>query len=91
MYLTDEAPPDACRVWRDTMNAGPLPDSLLVNVDDWDAYYGWLRRNDPRGPMTSGVLRGILFRGVDVIEHPDVKPGECRRGGAVTQFIRHGA
>lgn len=88
LYYTDEPLPEACAVWRRTLNdVRHHADSLLVNVDDWDAYYWWLRRNDPRGPMTSGVLRGVLFRGVECIEHPDVQQGECRIGGAVCQLV----
>ena len=90
MFLTDEAPPACTRVWRDEINKRPVPDALLVNVDDWDQYYRWLMRNDPRGPMTHGVTRGILFRGIDVIDDPGVPAGTCQRIGAVTQFVRHG-
>lgn len=92
IYLTDEAPPAITRVWRDTMNAAhPFPESLRVAVADFDAYHGWLMRNDPRGPMTRGITRGILFKGIDVIDDPSVPEGECRLGGAICQFARHDA
>ena len=87
IYMTDEALPYCTRVWRDEVNKWPVPEALLVNVHDWDAYHGWLIRNDPRGPMSRGC--GILFKGVDVIDSPDVPSGTCRRIGAVTQFVRH--
>lgn len=76
-YLTDEPLPPACESWRRTMYTHhALPIGLYVNGADMEAYEDWITRNDPRGNMC-GPHMGPLFKGLELIAHPDVRHREC--------------